>query len=91
MASTQSASPVWFITGCSTGFGRELATQVAAAGARVCATARALDSLADLAAAYPDTVLALKLDVTRQADIDTAVTAATERFGQIDILVNNAG
>jgi NADP-dependent 3-hydroxy acid dehydrogenase YdfG len=91
MASTQSTSPVWFITGCSTGFGRELAAQVAAAGGRVCATARSPESLADLAAAHPDTVLALKLDVTRQADIDAAVTAATARFGQIDILVNNAG
>lgn len=91
MATTQSTAPVWFITGCSTGFGRELAAQVAAGGGRVCATARSPESLADLVAAYPDTVLALKLDVTRQAEIDAAVAAATARFGGIDILVNNAG
>ncbi len=80
--------PVWFITGCSTGFGREVARLVAARGWNLVATARSTDSLADLAGPH---VLALPLDVTRQDQIDAAVRTAVERFGRIDVLVNNAG
>ncbi|MCR5857828.1 oxidoreductase [Mesorhizobium sp. J428] len=80
--------PVWFITGCSTGLGHELAKLVAARGWNLVATARRKESLADLAA---PNVLALSLDVTKQDEIDAAVAAAKERFGRIDVLVNNAG
>ena len=83
--------PVWLITGCSSGFGRELALQVAQSGQRLCATARRLEDAAALAEQYPETVLATALDVTRQDQIEAAVAAATTRFGGIDILVNNAG
>lgn len=85
---TSTATPVWFITGCSTGFGRELATLVAARGWRLVATARSTDTIADLAG---PNVLTLALDVTRQDQIDAAVAAAMARFGRIDVLVNNAG
>jgi NADP-dependent 3-hydroxy acid dehydrogenase YdfG len=81
--------PVWFITGCSTGFGHELAKQLLERGYRTVITARnpeTLTSLADLGEA-----LALTLDVTDQQQIDSAILAATERFGRIDVLVNNAG
>jgi len=54
--------PVWFITGCSTGFGREIAKQVLQSGYRVVVTARNLDNIADLAA-HGDALM-LKLDVT---------------------------
>jgi NAD(P)-dependent dehydrogenase (short-subunit alcohol dehydrogenase family) len=86
-------SPVWFITGCSTGFGRALAERVLARGWRVVATARDLARLDDLASetAAGDKLLPLALDVTDQAQIGAAVTAATTRFGRIDVLVNNAG
>lgn len=84
-------TPVWFITGCSTGFGRELATAVLARGDRVVATARNRESLDDLVAAQPDRALALRLDVTKPDDIDTAIAEAETRFGGIDVLVNNAG
>ncbi len=79
---------VWFITGCSTGFGRALAERVAARGWRAIVTARDRARVADLAS---DTVLALALDVTDQGQIHAAVAAALERFGRIDVLVNNAG
>ncbi|USI74723.1 oxidoreductase [Sphingomonas morindae] len=85
------ADPVWFITGCSTGFGRELARLVLDRGWRVVVTARAADRVADLAALAEDRALALALDVTDAAQIDAAVAAATARFGRIDVLVNNAG
>lgn len=83
--------PVWFITGCSTGIGRELAVLLLAQGYRVVATARDLSKIDDLAGAHADTALALRLDVTDQATISEAVKEAESRFGQIDVLVNNAG
>ena len=84
-------TPVWFITGCSTGFGRELAIALIDKGYRVVATARNPDDVADLVAQGGDRVLALKLDVTNPAQAEAAVRAATEHFGHIDVLVNNAG
>ena len=83
--------PVWLITGCSTGFGLELAKQVIARGDRLIATARDKSRLADLLAGHESTTLGLDLDVTRNEQIDTCVKAAMERWGQVDILVNNAG
>ncbi|MBN8808214.1 MAG: SDR family NAD(P)-dependent oxidoreductase [Sphingomonas sp.] len=83
--------PVWFITGCSTGFGRELAKLVLARGWRAVVTARGTDRVADLVALVPDRALAVDLDVADQGQIDAAVAAATARFGRIDVLVNNAG
>ena len=89
--SEQTPKRVWFITGASTGFGRELAEQLLRSGARVVATARKPEQLAELAKQYPETALVLPLDVMNQAAVDSAVKAALERFGQVDVLVNNAG
>jgi NAD(P)-dependent dehydrogenase (short-subunit alcohol dehydrogenase family) len=86
-----STSPVWFITGCSTGFGRALAQAVLDRGWRLVATARDRERVADLAAGAADRVLALALDVTDSNAITAAVQAAQDRFGGIDVLVNNAG
>jgi NAD(P)-dependent dehydrogenase (short-subunit alcohol dehydrogenase family) len=81
----------WFITGASTGIGRVLAEEVLKAGGKVIATARKLDTIADLEQRYPKTAKALVLDVTDPGQIDSAVTQAFAQFGQIDVLVNNAG
>ncbi|TQX91838.1 MULTISPECIES: oxidoreductase [unclassified Rhizobium] len=86
-----SSTPVWFITGCSTGFGRELATLVLERGWRAVVTARGKERVADLVTGHEDSALALDLDVTDKEQIAAAVRAAEERFGQIDVLVNNAG
>ena len=83
--------PVWLITGCSTGFGRELATILIARGYRVVATARDPAKLADLVGGHEATALALKLDVDKPAQIAAAVEATKKKFGRIDVLVNNAG
>ncbi len=88
---TSPISPVWFITGCSTGFGRELAQLVLSRGGRAVVTARDPASVADLVADYPETGLALPLDVTDGGQITAAVRAAEARFSAIDVLVNNAG
>jgi NAD(P)-dependent dehydrogenase (short-subunit alcohol dehydrogenase family) len=86
---SQNTSPVWFITGCSTGFGRELAKLIIARGWPVVVTARNKVQVEDLATS--DKILALALDVTDDAEIASAVKAAEQKFGAIDVLVNNAG
>lgn len=82
---------VWFITGCSTGFGWELAAHVLHRGGRAVITARDPASVEDLAATAPDRAMTLKLDVTKPDQIATAAREAEARFGTIDVLVNNAG
>jgi NAD(P)-dependent dehydrogenase (short-subunit alcohol dehydrogenase family) len=84
-------NPVWLITGCSTGFGRELARLVLARGWRAVVTARDPSTLADIAAGHQARALVLPLDVTRRTQIDEVVAQAKQRFGRIDVLVNNAG
>jgi NAD(P)-dependent dehydrogenase (short-subunit alcohol dehydrogenase family) len=82
---------VWFITGCSRGFGRVWAEAALERGDKVVATARDVGSLGGLAAAHPDTCLAVPVDVTDRASIAAAVESAVTRFGRIDVVVNNAG
>ncbi|PZO07558.1 MAG: short-chain dehydrogenase/reductase [Lysobacteraceae bacterium] len=81
--------PVWLITGCSTGFGLELAKQCIERGYRTVVTARDPSKLQDLGAT--DQVLVLELDVTRPDQAEAAIQATLARFGRIDVLVNNAG
>jgi len=82
---------VWFITGCSTGFGREIAKKVIAAGYKVAVTARNKSKIEDLIVNNEENALALILDVTDKSQVREAVTQTVEKFGRIDILVNNAG
>nr|WP_310617582.1 oxidoreductase [Pantoea cypripedii] len=82
--------PVWFISGCSTGFGRELAQQAIARGFHTVVTARDPGKVQDLVEGHSN-ALAVALDVTQQASIDAAVAKALATFGTIDVLVNNAG
>jgi NAD(P)-dependent dehydrogenase (short-subunit alcohol dehydrogenase family) len=81
----------WLITGCSTGLGRALAEAVLSRGDRAVVTARDASTVEDLASDYPDTALALALDVTDAGQVRTAIERGTEAFGGIDVLVNNAG
>jgi NAD(P)-dependent dehydrogenase (short-subunit alcohol dehydrogenase family) len=88
---TLTESPVWFITGCSTGLGRALATHVLERGWRAAVTARDPETVADLVARHGDRAVAVALDVTNPAQVAAAVKRAEETFGRIDVLVNNAG
>lgn len=82
---------VWFITGTSAGFGRALVEDVLARGGRVVAAARDQRALDELVSIAPERVHAVRLDVTRQDEIQSAVASALQRFGKVDVLVNNAG
>lgn len=87
--SKQSENPVWFITGCSTGFGRQIAQHVLKLGYRVVVTSRDPKDVQDLAELGD--ALILKLDVTDRSQAEEAVQAAEDHYGGIDVLVNNAG
>jgi NADP-dependent 3-hydroxy acid dehydrogenase YdfG len=84
-------SDVWFITGCSTGFGRELAKLVLDRGYRAVVTARDPSQIQDLTAHHDGRALVVPLDVTDNQQVASAVKQAEAKFGSIDVLVNNAG
>jgi len=91
MADNVSDAPVWFVTGCSTGLGREFVRAALAHGFRVVATARDPAKIADLVDGHEDRAIALKLDVAEPTDIAAAVKEAERVFGRVDALINNAG
>jgi NADP-dependent 3-hydroxy acid dehydrogenase YdfG len=82
---------VWFITGASRGFGRVWADAALKRGDKVAATARKLESIADLKEKYGENVLTLALDVTNHEQVKTAIEKAHAHFGRLDIVLNNAG
>ena len=89
--SSHNSGPVWLITGCSTGFGREIALAALESGGRVLVTARRTAAVEDICAAFPQRAVSQALDVTNPEQVAGAVQGALDHFGQIDILVNNAG
>ena len=84
-----SNNSVWLITGCSTGFGRELARILLQRGHSVVVTARKPSTLDEFSSA--ENALVAALDVTVPGQIADVVRQALARFGHIDVLVNNAG
>ena len=82
---------VWFITGTSRGFGRVWADAALKRGDKVAATARTLESIADLKDKYGESVLTLALDVTKPDEVRAAVAQAHAHFGKLDVVLNNAG
>ena len=80
---------VAFVTGGGRGIGANIAHELAAAGMRVAVGARSLDQVEAVAAEIGG--LALTLDVTSQASVETAVARTESELGPIDLLVANAG
>jgi NAD(P)-dependent dehydrogenase (short-subunit alcohol dehydrogenase family) len=81
----------WFITGVSSGFGRELAEQILQQGDRLVGTVRSTSKVTDLLDRYPATFQAERLDVTDTAAIRQVVERAFARLGRIDVVISNAG
>lgn len=81
----------WFIMGSSSGIGRGIAMVALEKGDNAVVMARNVEKLQDIVRQYPETALAVPLELTDKASIHAAVQAANERFGSIDVLVNNAG
>ena len=84
-------SKVWFVTGASRGFGRVWATAALQRGDSVALAARRPAAVQDLVDAYPDTALAVRLDVTDRERVFAAVQEVVDHFGRIDVAANNAG
>ena len=82
---------VWFITGCSSGLGLALASEVLEAGGRVVATAREASSISQLSARFPETCRVMPLDVTDFSRAHAVLPQAADAFGRLDVVVNNAG
>lgn len=81
----------WLITGCSTGFGREIARAALETGHSVVVTARRSAAVQDFVQEFGERAIVVSLDVTDSDQIAAAVKAAEDAFGGIDVLVNNAG
>ncbi|MGI9354014.1 MAG: L-iditol 2-dehydrogenase [Rhizobiaceae bacterium] len=78
------------ITGAARGIGKAFAEAYAGEGASVAIADIDIDRARDSAAEIGDAATAIRLDVTEQKSIDSAVAEAEEAFGGIDILINNA-
>jgi NAD(P)-dependent dehydrogenase (short-subunit alcohol dehydrogenase family) len=83
---SQPDPPVAIVTGASSGIGRATALALAAAGYRVFGTSRRPAGTEPV-----DGIEPLKLDVTSDASVSSAVAAVLDSAGRIDLLVNNAG
>lgn len=81
----------WFITGASSGFGRELAQLLLERGDRVAATVRKPDALRDLKARHGDRLWVAILDVTDSTAIRGVIDRAFDELQRIEIVVSNAG
>ena len=84
-------SRVWFITGCSGGFGRAVAQAALARGDSVIGTLRKPEQCSDFERLAPGRAFAEQLDVRDPVRLEVAVAAAVERCGCIDVLFSNAG
>ncbi len=86
-----SEQKTWLITGCSSGFGRDLAEKVLARGDRLVATARDPDQLREFKEHHPDACWILPLDLSDNTSLAPALQNILQLIPRIDVLVNNAG
>ena len=85
-----SDSPVFVITGASSGIGAATARQAVEAGYRVVLAARSKDKLDALVEELGD-ALAVETDVTRWEDNERLISTAVDAFGRVDVVFANAG
>jgi 3-oxoacyl-[acyl-carrier protein] reductase len=82
---------VAMVTGAASGFGAEIARVFAREGAKVAVLDINGDGARAIAREIGDAAIAIKADVTRRCEINTAVANTLNAFGGLDIVVNNAG
>lgn len=78
------------VTGASSGIGEHMVKVLAASGMRVLAAARRIERLQALSASTPG-VVAMRCDVSNEADLEALIAGAYDQFGRLDVVVNNAG
>jgi NAD(P)-dependent dehydrogenase (short-subunit alcohol dehydrogenase family) len=81
----------WFITGASSGLGREMTQQLLTQGHKVVATIRRAEALMQLKQAFGERLDVVMLDLLKPESIRPAVDGAFQRHGRIDVIVSNAG
>ena len=81
----------WFITGVSSGFGRQLTDQLLKRGDRVIGTVRDTSKVTDLIERYPQAFHAEVLEMTDTTAIRVVVERSFAQHGRIDVIVSNAG
>jgi len=79
------------VVGASRGIGRSIAEEYARCGAEIAAVARTVEELEELSASVPTECVAIECDITDEKEIKSAVTTATDAFGDVDVVVNSAG
>lgn len=82
---------VLFITGAARGIGFDIAQAFSEAGAKVIISDLAQDAVEAAAAKLPGIAAGIVCDVTKEADIKSAIDFTVEKYGRLDFLVNNAG
>ncbi len=79
------------VTGAARGIGLAIASRLSADGARVAVLDIEREAAEAAAKKVGGSAIAIVADVTRPAEVDTAVERVVETWGRLDILVNNAG
>ncbi len=82
---------IMLVTGGNRGIGREICRQLAALGHTVLLGSRDLKKGEEVAARMEGEVLPVKLEVTKEADINDLAAHIRDKFGRLDVLINNAG
>jgi NADP-dependent 3-hydroxy acid dehydrogenase YdfG len=82
---------VWFITDASKGLGLELTKLVLSQGNIVIATSRNIEDFKTSVTENQNNFLPLKVDITSDKEVKSAIKKSIEKFGIIDVVVNNAG
>ncbi|MEV6596232.1 SDR family NAD(P)-dependent oxidoreductase [Actinoplanes sp. NPDC051346] len=88
---TSAPAQTWFITGATSGIGRQLTLAALQRGDNVAALARTTSGLDDLAQQFDTTLLTLTADVRDEAAVQNAVQRTVAAFDRIDVVANNAG
>jgi 3-oxoacyl-[acyl-carrier protein] reductase len=79
------------VTGAASGFGEGMAKRFAEEGAKIVVADLNGDGAERVAKEIGSAAIAIAADVSKRADVDAMVKAATDKFGRLDVLVNNAG